>query len=382
MPRSLPWTTVDFSASPAAYLQAVLDYSFEGNVEVNFKPALNKKREWFHAPWLHYGPNGRDFVSGLTRERDSQRYELSALQTEKYRNFAVGFYNDLGGFTIGQVWRNPAQPDVSVARFPEGTVSFKLLFTTAPEESVSYLKGSPEWIADIDRLAKSTDVKKTKVRLLQIDVSVKDWRSNAGGWIFGTFHYDAQMPGNDPWKKLRPLCLVWGNDPLLTETSFKSGSRPTQSWVNPESPIIRYRENPPAGITPPNVMGYAGRGNGPVDNPVSSCLSCHMTAQIPATSPMTPPTSNDQQVLRWFRNLPPGTPFDPASVSLDFSLQLGVGIQNFQRFQQTVTNMGGFHAVNKTKNSFFMLQDVNAPILQEDTGLQQYKFSRDPEDQR
>jgi hypothetical protein len=35
---------------------------------------------WFHAPWLHSGANAREFVHGLTNERQSQKYELTKEQ--------------------------------------------------------------------------------------------------------------------------------------------------------------------------------------------------------------------------------------------------------------------------------------------------------------
>ena len=104
--------------------------------------------------------------------------------------------------------------------------------------------------------------------------------------------------------------------------------------MNGESPFFKYRSNPPAGATPPNVFGWAGRGNGPVDNPVSSCLSCHMTAQSPPRSNIFPPdtpSTTDADRLRWFRNLAPGESFDSGTTDLDFSLQLARGIENQHR---------------------------------------------------
>ena len=49
------------------------------------------------------------------------------------------------------------------------------------------------------------------------------------------------------------------------------------------------------------------RANGPVDNAVSSCLSCHGTAQIPARVTIIPGAdATDAQRLEWFRDLPVG----------------------------------------------------------------------------
>ena len=64
-----PWKAIDFHQQPAAYMQAVIDYCYEGNLEVEFRGQDNTTRKWYHAPWLHPGPNGREFTHGLTGER-------------------------------------------------------------------------------------------------------------------------------------------------------------------------------------------------------------------------------------------------------------------------------------------------------------------------
>ena len=366
-----PWQDIDFRKEPERYLLAVINYCYEGNLQADFRVQNNTIRRWYHAPWLHYGPNGRDFVKGLTRERSSRPFELSPVQSQQYRNFAVGFYNDLGGFTIGQVWNNPKKPDVRKATFPEGTMSFKLLFTTTPESIADFLKGAPEWVADVDRATTAQKILATRVRLLQIDVAVKDKRSSKGGWIFGTFHYDSAISNTNPWLRLRPLTLMWGDDPSLTPSDFQSGVRPSESWVNSKSPIVKYRANPPTGVTPPGVLGWAGRGNGPVDNPVTSCMSCHSTAQIPASSPVIPPAPlSDKDKLRWFRNTNPNETFDQGNKTLDFSLQLGVGIQNLNAFQSFVANLGGISATKRG------IKPLTIPGVSQ---KREYQFTRDPD---
>ena len=46
---------------------------------------------WFHAPWLHAGANAREFVHGLTNERQSQKYELTK---EQVGSAAPGYHTD------------------------------------------------------------------------------------------------------------------------------------------------------------------------------------------------------------------------------------------------------------------------------------------------
>lgn len=384
--EAYPWATIDFKKHPQDYLKAVIKYCYEGNItaggniELDFVPQNNAVRKWYHAPWLHYGGNGREFVHGLTGERGSKPFELSATQSDpNYRNFAVGFYNDKGGYTIGKVWHDPSAPNTKVASFPEGTVTFKLLFTTAPTAIVTWLKGAPEWMADINRSSNVATIKGNKVRLLQIDIAVKDARSSCGGWIFGTFHYDKAVAGNRPWEKLRPLTLLWGDDPTLTETLAHSGTKPKESWVNSASPLVKYRKNATSPLAP-KVLGWAGRGNGPVDNPVSSCLSCHSTAQTPVQSKLLPETNSEEGAkLRWFRNLAPGESFDAGTDSLDFSQQLSFGVQNFKKFHHLANTQGGI------SNE----QPLPPPAGPQPAGLrarpaatppQEFNVSRDPED--
>jgi len=151
------------------------------------------------------------------------------------------------------------------------------------------------------------------VRLLQIDIAVKDRRSPTG-WVFGTFVYGGgPAPGTTPgagWTNVSPVGLMWGNDPGY------SGTGPLkESWINPA-------------VKMPH-LGYQGRLNGPVDNPISSCLSCHSTAQDPlSTAPMFP--QKGKPVSFWFRNIPSGTPFQAPAKALDYSLQVAFGIKNFQ----------------------------------------------------
>lgn len=340
--ETLPWDSIEPAKDPEKYLQAVLGYCFEGNEEHGFDVLKNTVRPWFHAPWMHVGNNRREFVHGLTRERGSRPYEIAATQTAPHRNYAVGMYNARGGYTFGQVWLDPNKPNVDAALFPEGTVTFKLLFTTAPVSQVPLLEGAPVWVADIDNSPTAAAVQQNVVRLLQIDVAVKDRRSHKGGWIFGTYHYDKDVEATSPWRRVRPLSLMWGDDPQLSAEAYAAGTRAAESWINNASPIVAYRANPPSGIATPRTLGLHGRANGPVDNALSSCLSCHGTAQLPASAAMVPPANlSDAQRMQWFRNLAVAEAFSSGSKSLDYSLQLGVGLQNHAEYNDLAANKGG-----------------------------------------
>ncbi|HEY4942929.1 MAG TPA: hypothetical protein VII56_15985 [Rhizomicrobium sp.] len=331
-PDQMPWLKFDPKTQGNDYLKSVLDYFYEGNikptVEESFDPAQNSVRKWYNAPWQDFGKGGREFIHGLTRERVTAIGELYTPpaackkkplpKTCNWNNYAVGFYNMPGGTIIGRVWSDHGKPDPALASFPEGTVAAKLLFTTAPVAQVPYLAGAPQWQAYVyaDPHIQTSDIpndpaKRVRavltVRLLQIDIAVKDSRvASTTGWIMGTFVYGGGPggPKGAGWTNVAPVGIMWGNDP--------QGAPLKETVLN-------------AAVHMPHV-GYQGRLNGPVDNPISSCLSCHATGESPVGAGMIPSPAGNS---RWFQNTPSGTPFDAGSHSTDYSLQLSVGIANF-----------------------------------------------------
>jgi hypothetical protein len=212
--------------------------------------------------------------------------------------------------------------------FPEGTVAGKLLFTTASEQEAPFLAGSPAWQAYVyanvnNPTPKASDPRGlVPVRLLQIDIAVKDRRAPLG-WVFGTFVYGGgPRPGGKAgsgWTNVAPVGVMWGNDP-----PYRKQAALSETWLNPA-------------VQMPHV-GYQGRLNGPVDNPMSSCMSCHSTAQFIPESPTEPMTVAQVPMIpalagdpRWFRNIPSGSPFSAGGVTFDYSLQLWAGWRNFQQ---------------------------------------------------
>jgi hypothetical protein len=193
-------------------------------------------------------------------------------------------------------------------------VACKLLFTTATVDQVPYLKNDFEWQANVSTSSGGPRSIQT-VRLLQVDVAVRDSRANTTtGWVFGTFVYDGNATGATPWDRLEPVGLMWGNDPSVTDATKTATTHLTQTFINPA-------------VGPAQHLGRAGRLNGPVDNPKSSCLSCHSTAEWQAKS-NTLPDADD--VMRWFRNIKATEAFDTGQQSLGYSLQIALGIERFQ----------------------------------------------------
>lgn len=343
IPDAQPWKQIvqkreDFKLKWKDYLTAVLSYTYQGNLETDWVVQQNKIRKWFHAPWMHSGITGREFVHGLTMERSSCLSELTEGKpcnddNVPIQNWAVSVYNEPGGYYIGKVWQEMYNKDLNAAKpnqnpdptrfpaegFPEGTVAIKLLFTQA---DLNYLKQSVVWNADIYR----SKAPPQTMRLLQIDISVRD-NNSPTGWVFGTFiyndnatpiSYDAALPPEkQAWLRVVPIGLMFGN--------------------NLEENFI----NTPDEIKVPQHLGCNNRLNGPVDNFRSSCMACHSTAEVsPDFSYVKYPVSmncKSETDAFWFRNINPRSTKkeektlsaikNKSTISLDYSLQLRKGIE-------------------------------------------------------
>ncbi|MDB5527344.1 MAG: hypothetical protein JWR51_447 [Devosia sp.] len=333
---AFPWKAFDYAEGvdeTNAFLYALRDYAYEGMITAGFDPAQNTVRNWYHVPFMNFGPSPREPFHGLTAERPINGPELGIKQGVRVANYAIGFYNEVGAKTIGAVW-NSNTPDLTQAHFEDGAMTFKILFSAAKDDdfqnpAASPLLGAPTWTI-------STASGPVPVRLMQMDVAVADPESPTG-WVFGTLAYDRNAPDADPWMKMRPVGLSWGNDEGVTPAMVAAGTLLEESILSDQAP--------PYAAT---HLGWAGRINGPIDNPRSGCLSCHGTAQHPANAADILPfgsCNTDAEKLIWFRNFDGSVPFgrvnqqtcvlEPSSaqlVSLDYSLQLASSIESVLGF--------------------------------------------------
>ncbi|MBL8598926.1 MAG: hypothetical protein JNL14_14420 [Devosia sp.] len=329
---------IDFTSDWKAYLQGALDYAFEGNEAVEFDVAQNTAREWYHALWMHPDASGREFLRGLTQERASRPDQYKDGLAKEFQTWAIGFYNSFGAAEFHEVWANPCDPDVSALLFPVGTVTFKLLFTEATSADLPYLANAPSWMAHIGRSDPVVDgVQPVRVRpmqLLQVDIAVRDDDAAETGWVFGTFVYSNDVASADPWRKLKPVGLSWGNDPTVLPGNPLSENVTDMALAGT---LFGWPER--------LELGWGGRMNGPADNLLSSCTSCHGTAQFPRSDdfsnfPRLPvaPADYPQRLLDYFRNIEPGVAFDPMTkfrnstvevpaFPLDYSLQVQSGLE-------------------------------------------------------
>ncbi len=357
----------DFRKDWRKYMMQVRKYCFDGNTDVDWRVENNKVRRWYHMPWQDYGINGREGIHGLTQEAPLSPFQLSA--TEPYAKavaHAVGFYNEFGGYTIGQVWKDHDKPNPKPAAtdgFPNGTVVCKTLFVKAPQsvidEQVPYLVNPIQWTTYSTTSFNSAEHDVGPVTLIQMDIMIRDTRAPLG-WIFGTFQYNGTLDHADKWENLVPVGLMWGNDPQAD----KNIPQTVDGKFPPAPPVARTPINtslqdtvinPDAAELPATHLGWGGRLNGPVDNPRSSCLSCHMTAAFTqaklsplfvggSVMPESGTAEWDAWWMQWFQDvgwkdgkLQPFTcdrcgddtkPERPA-YALDFSLQMSDSIQNF-----------------------------------------------------
>lgn len=325
--------TVDSSAAPGAWensiwpewMETVKQYIGRGQDPqlanaVGFQTAVGGETVWYHVPWMAYDPTvGRDFIHGTTNERTSHLSDLlggdgnalhelppsvamvqagladapddevgaddcAAANAAGFETWAVGVYNAYGGYALGQAFPPSGEPVVTTYEgapapaglpFPEGTLVTKFLFTTATPDCVDYLEGSPEWIVDrhvLDEADSTFTCRRAPqpVRLVQVDVAAVDPLSPTR-WIYGTFAYNGKIGGATVWENLEPVGIQWGSDPETWPATPEADSQPaTQSVLN-----VAMTEGAD-GIY--EHFGCRGRLAGPVDNKMSSCMSCHASA--------------------------------------------------------------------------------------------------------
>jgi hypothetical protein len=325
-----PWLKINFKAGTKGandYLYALRDYAFAGMIDADFRPENNAVRQWFHMPMMTFGPRRREPMRGMTSERVLSGGELGLKPGQTVHNYAVGFYNQVGAVAIGNVWKT-ANPDLTKSRFAKGTMTFKILFSEGrPDQFTSDpMAGAPE-------MTILTDGGPKTVRLLQMDVAAVDPNSLTG-WVFGTFAFDPTATDPVTWNRLRPVGLSWGNDPGIKPSDIPP-KKLKQTTISDQVPAYAATH-----------LGWAGRANGPVDNPISGCLSCHGTAQYPVAANIFPKDNcDDKKRLFWFRNFKGDKPFGaiddatclpkpPAAAltPLDFSLQMQVAVQSVKQF--------------------------------------------------
>ncbi|CUH80751.1 hypothetical protein [Tropicibacter naphthalenivorans] len=347
------------------YLVGVKTYSLTGNAP-SWDPFQNAQANWYHIPWLHssptaYPPNGgTEGFRGLIKEAPISQGQIGPNQTDQegnYSVYAITLVNDIAGYTLGQMWADPTNPDprTTDARygggFKDGAVFAKLLFTDAAKDGadIAVLQNPVEWRGYITQNFWTSDKRTVQpLRLVQMDVAVRDSRAGETKWVMGTFAYNgaadpkAQDDATRMQNNLIPVGVQWGNDPDNTEPGYITGFPATETRSNPglkETVIFDHPDLNPH--LPPQHLGWNGRLNGPVDLSTTSCLSCHINAQYPALVSLVPDgavpdggtevpkQAGTDEWMFWFQNTPAAMPTTEAAYSTDFSFQVAISLTNF-----------------------------------------------------
>lgn len=310
----VPWRRADLDLSNPedAHRFAVMlqIYAYQGmanqdpsNPDNNFIAQNNKQRYWCHMPWLNQGANGREAVHGLTQERNLAPSSMWP-HPPKAGDWGVAFFNGTACRAIGKVFANAKNPDWTAVNLDDGSVVYKILFTTGdfPE-----IHNAFTWNAHVN-LPFQNARSMQPVRHIQMDIGVKDSQLrglatdahglDASGWLMLTYYYDENYPGDpellkaipnlpEGLKHMRPMGIASGFTPK--ESIIFAGSKTNQS---------------------------AGMLNGPADNPKSSCMGCHGTAGTSAG--MVPGVMSTEQ----WRGL--------LAHALDFGQQFALAKRNFE----------------------------------------------------
>jgi hypothetical protein len=281
--------------------------------------AAERGRYWCHMPWQNVGVVGREALMGMTKEHD-----LVAGGIPFYAKmmpgscFAIGFHNAMGCRTIERAWgtkdapRDP--PDFRGARFGDGTLAFKVLFTQSPDPA---LKDAFTVKANVSLPYESARAVR-EVRLIQTDVALRDsrltgTRPELNNWVFLVFYYD---PSYDYDAQVKPL-IGWDNPlksiPGLPAAFLKMRPAGIQRGLDAADTT---RFNGAA------VNGFENRLNGPEDLSSSSCMSCHSMA---GTRNIAPPGYMSNAA--WVRAV-------SGQDHLDFSLQMNHSRRNWSWLTQ------------------------------------------------
>jgi len=331
--KTYAWQGKDFTVDWQAYMEAVLNEVKASGVAISGgRISMKPQAEWWIAPWMDFGSSGRERINGLTAERGPDPHDLAPNSSGGYETWAIGWYNQPGAYGLGQVYVDACDPKVPPGwRFADQTASFKLLFSNARTSEVSYLVGAPEVEADTKR--SSNPDATTKLKLIQVDIAVRDPGAKETGWVMGTFVWRGPPKGDGFFDNLVPVGLMWGNDPKAVVDDWSASAPIMQSKINGALAGVTWQGTGQAWPERP-FPGFQGRLNGPADNVRSSCLSCHAMAQwrrgplgLTPTYKLDPKPKPERVralVDDYFRNTMGGSLVDPASgqTPLDYSLQL------------------------------------------------------------
>lgn len=256
--------------------------------------------------------------------------------------YVLTLYDKRAAYTLHQLWGSTGEKlnlENNAAQFQQGSVIVKFAFTTANYPQWDVMENALTYpIYDTGTAYVDPVYKVRPVSFFQFDMIVKDtMNAPKTGWVFTTLVYDKDAPGKTAWDRMVPLGAQWGNDPNVNST------------LHPDQPLMENVINKKAPVYSRQTLGWGDRMSGPNDGAViplasadgkkysnlqaSSCMSCHLTAQVEFKSFLLPapfPTTDSDTLpvfepggtewLRWFRDLPGNVAFDSVQTGLDFDM--------------------------------------------------------------
>jgi len=275
-------------ANAPAYASALRDYVAQNakDLIMHYDTWDAAKARWYNEPWLG---SLREAIHGTypAGEFGPGIFPDTGLRAT-FTTHVLTYYDERAAYSLHKLWGQTAMnPNLQTgnAQFDEGSVIVKAaVFTsTDPKQPRNWwdaMKGAQEWPVYINPTSDpSVPTEVWPGYVAQFDIIVKDSKSAPQtGWVFMTLVYDSSVPG-DVWAKMIPLGAQWGNDAQAT----KPGQPLVENWSNPKAP--KYSTE---------TLGWGGRLSGPNDGarndiavngkveknePDSSCMSCHSTAQ-------------------------------------------------------------------------------------------------------
>jgi hypothetical protein len=315
------------------------------------------KAGWYNEPWLG---SLREAIRGTypAGTFGPSIFPGTGLRTT-FDTHVLTYYDQRAAYSLQHFWGDSAMKptlETANAQFQEGAIIVKaaVFASTDPKLKLGWwdaMEGAQAWDMYLP-VGKQTMPQVWPGYVAQFDIIVKDTQSSpTTGWVFMTLVYDKDAPGDDPWDKMVPLGVQWGNDPQATE----AGMPLKENWNNPAAPLYATQ-----------TLGWGGRLTGPNDGgrndiavdgkvmrnaPDSSCMSCHSTAQwnvarhrmdsflLPSFATDAPPgfqlcgddgkpnpngdvicspAPGSKEWMKWFQNRPGTEAMDPGSFATDF----------------------------------------------------------------
>jgi hypothetical protein len=286
------------------------------------------------------------------------------LKVPFIQDYVAVYYNNIAGYTLHQLWQspNPYQPNPAGAQFQEGAISIKLAMTTASGTDWAPMQGSTQSNVFVPPPTATSPTppgvapKIVPVYVMQLDIIVKDTKTAPKtGWVFSTLVYNKDAKGATTWDKMVPLGAMWGNDPGVNNNALQ------ETVINPVAPAY-------AKIT----LGWGLRLSGPNDgatnslNPpveptrISSCMSCHGTAESPGGLSLVPVNATTKMFYtpgsppwdQWFQDRGGTAPQVPAShVALDYDMVSVQALTNWDAAR------GSAAALDRAKGHLSMLRE-------------------------